>query len=139
MSPRHRIIVLGGLAAGTLFGCASSNPSGSMPSGAAPTISNLTVTPTNVAVGKLQTLSGQFDFEDPDGDLSEIGLTVKMGAQSTSIPRSALQNVSGQTAGQGFFAAALQVPQSGTVELHVVVYDAAGQVSNELQQNLTAQ
>ena len=75
-------------------GCASSSggSSGGTASGTAPTINNLTVTPTTVAVGKLETLSGQFDFDDPDGDLSQIGLTIRIGAQSTTVPKSALQN-----------------------------------------------
>ena len=121
-------------------GCASNSGDESPTmAGTAPTIRGLTISPMTIEVAKLATLSGQFDFEDPDGDLAQIGLTIRTAGQSTTVPKSNLQNLSGQKSGKGIYAAAAQVPQAGPVDLLVVVYDAAGHASNELQVTVAAQ
>jgi hypothetical protein len=115
------------LALASILACSSS----------APTISGLSITPTEITAGSAATLSGQFDFADPDGDLSDVAMTITRGSQTSTIPKAPLQGVGGQQSGKATFAALLQVPTPGPVELRVTAYDGAGNVSNELTTTVT--
>lgn len=101
-------------------------------SSAAPSISGLSITPTELPVGVATTLNGQFDFTDADGDLSDVTMTIQRGTQTSSLPRAPIQGVGGQKSGKAGFAALFQSGAAGPVEVHVTAYDGAGNVSNEL-------
>ena len=116
-----------------MSGCASTSAKGS-----APVISNLSISAQTIVVGQTETLIGQFDFADPEGDLKDLGLTLSLNGQSTTVPRAALQGVGGQTTGKANYTILVAAPQAGTVELKLVAYDAAGNASNELKQNVVA-
>ncbi len=120
---------------GSLLACSSDDGS---TSGSPPNVTAVTITPTSVAVGKAVTLTGEFQFEDPDGDLSQFSLTMKMGAQSTTTPKGAIQNVAGQKSGKGIFAASLVAPQAGDVEVALTLYDAGGNASAAFTTVVTA-
>lgn len=118
------------LALVTLSACSSSG-------GTAPTISGLSITPTDITVGAATTLNGQFDFTDADGDLADVTMTIQRGTQTSSLPRAPIQGVGGQKSGRAGFAALFQAGAAGPVEVHVTAYDGAGNVSNELTTTIT--
>jgi hypothetical protein len=120
-------------ATSAMNGCASTAAKSS-----APVISNVSISAQTIAVGQTETLTGQFDFADPDGDLKDLGLTLSLNGQSTTVPRAALQGVGGQTTGKANYTILVAAPQAGTVDLKLVVYDAAGNASNELKQSVVA-
>ena len=53
-----------------LSGCSSDDGD----AGAAPTIADLALTPTEVEVGKTNALSGSVTIDDPDGDVAQVGV-----------------------------------------------------------------
>lgn len=129
-------------ASASASGCASTandaNDGGSA-AGSAPIIRAFTLSTTTLTAGKLETLSGEFTYEDVDADVSQFEITIKAGAQTSTLPKSAVQNAGGMKSGKAAVAIALQVPQAGPVEVRLIVTDSAGHSSNELRVSLTAQ
>ena len=125
------------------MGCASatgeSTDGGATTTGSAPKISAFTLSRSTIAAGKLETLTGEFNYEDSDADVSQFVMTIKAGAQSSVLPKSDVVNASGMKSGKAAVAVALQVPQAGPVEVHLAVTDTAGHTSNELVVSVTAQ
>jgi ABC-type amino acid transport substrate-binding protein len=109
-------------------------------SGAAPTIGDLTLQTTSVVVGQQATVSGQFTFSDPDGDVESFSVTVTAptGASQTVGPQ-AIQNAEGVTDGPVSLAVVFNPGVAGDYGLEVWVTDSAGNDSNRLTGTVTAQ
>jgi hypothetical protein len=110
----------------------------------APTISNLTMTPTTLPVAQQTTVSGTFSFVDPDGDLDQIGIEVTLpdGSKQGSkqgLPMTDLMNVGTMTEGQLAWALIVAPPQAGTYQLSLWITDLDMNESNHLQSTATAQ
>src|SRR5687767_12431845 len=106
----------------------------------APTISNLTASPGTVPVGQQTTISGTFAFEDPDGDLDQLGAAITLPDQSKQqLAMTDLANVGSMTDGTLGWALIVVPPAAGTYKLELWITDAVGHESNRLETNATAQ
>jgi hypothetical protein len=126
------LLVLG-LLVGLVAGCGED-------SGTAPAISDLTLQTTSVVVGQQATVSGQFTFSDPDGDVESFSVTVTAptGASQTVGPQ-AIQGAAGVTDGPVALALVFNPGVAGDYVLEVWVTDGAGNESNRLTGTVTAQ
>ncbi|MBI5477669.1 MAG: hypothetical protein HY906_02370 [Deltaproteobacteria bacterium] len=108
--------------------------------GTAPAISDLTLQTTTVTVGQQATVSGQFTFSDPDGDLESfsVQVTAPTGLSQTVGPQ-AIQGAAGVTAGPITLAVVFNPGVAGDFVLDVWVVDSAGNESNRLTSTVTAQ
>jgi hypothetical protein len=107
----------------SLVACASDDTT-------APTISNLTFSPTALPVGQQTTVSGTVAFSDPDGDLDQLGVEVTLPDQSKqSLPMTDLQNVGTMTDGTIAWALIIAPPAAGTYRMSLWITDADGHAS----------
>src|SRR5688572_10897000 len=84
----------------------------------APTISNLTYSPSSVTVGQQATISGTLAFVDPDGDLHQLGAEITMPDNSKQeLAMVNLQNVGSMTDGSLSWALIVVPPMAGTYQL----------------------
>jgi hypothetical protein len=107
--------------------------------GTAPTISDLTIQTTSVTVGEQVTVSGQFTFSDPDGDLESfsVEVTAPTGLSQTVGPQ-AIQGAAGVTTGPVGLAVVFNPGVVGDYVFAVWVTDSAGNDSNRLSGTVTA-
>jgi hypothetical protein len=108
-------------------------------SGVAPKVSNLTLSQTTVKVGKVETITGDVSFSDPDGDVTQLGITLVQGGKTFAVPKAQVPTVAGMTTGKVAYQLTVGASQPGVVEAVVVVYDAAGHASNALTATVTAE
>jgi hypothetical protein len=108
--------------------------------GTAPTISDLSLQTTSVTVGQQATVTGQFTFSDPDGDLESfsVEVTAPTGLSQTVGPQ-AIQGAAGVTDGPISLAVVFNPGVAGDFVLDVWVVDGAGNESNHLTGTVTAQ
>ena len=106
----------------------------------APTISNLSYSPMSLPVGMQTTISGTIAFNDPDGDLEQLGaeITLPDGSKQT-LPMTNLQNVGTMTDGSIGWALIVVPPSAGTYHMSLWITDADGHTSNKLEASATAQ
>lgn len=117
-----------------LAACASDD------NGTAPTISNLTLSPSTLPVGQQTTINGSLGFSDPDGDLVDLGVELTLPDQSKqTLPMTALQNVGTMTNGSIAWALIVVPPTAGTYRLALWIVDANGNESNRLDGTAAAQ
>ena len=125
------------LAATLIAGCGGSSGDAE---GTAPTIRDLTLTPTSIAVGAQATMTGALTFDDPDGDLSQVGVEITLpNGTKQALPKSAVQGASGLKEGPVDVALVVLPPTAGTYGIDVFVVDQAGHESNHLTVDVTAQ
>ena len=118
-----------------LSGCSSDDGD----AGAAPTIADLALTPTEVEVGKTNALSGSVTIDDPDGDVAQVGVDATLpDGTKQSLPKTAAQGASGTKQGQLALALALAPPAAGAYQLDFFVVDSKGHESNRLRATITA-
>src|SRR5689334_9890883 len=104
----------------TLAACASEDST-------APTISNLTYSPTSLPVGQASTISGTLAFSDPDGDLDQLAALVTLPDQSKQmLPMSDLQNVGTMTDGSLAWTMIVVPPVAGTYHMSLWLTDVDG-------------
>ena len=107
--------------------------------GTAPTISNLSYAPSAVYVGAgggTQVVAGQFNFLDPDGDLSSATLAVIDGTGTVlSTTTTPIAGSLGQTSGTISGQVSVGTASAGTFSIRVSVTDRDGLRSNELSGN----
>jgi len=126
----NRILLLGALAvAAATAGCSD---------GESPEITNLSVAQKEITAGSAQTITGELDFADEQGDLSQFAVTVKVGDESYTTEKAALPDVAGKKSGKAAYSVAIKAAKAGAVTLAFVVYDAKGNSSNELEAEVTA-
>lgn len=108
--------------------------------GQGPTISALTYSPKNMAVGQSNTISGTMLFADPDGDLDELAASILLpsGARQDIAPTK-IQSVAGMKSGPLSWSMLIRPPVAGTYSLDLHVEDAAGHASNTMTAVITAQ
>lgn len=107
--------------------------------GTAPTISDLSLTPSEAPVGQQTTLTGKLLIDDPDGDEAEINVDFTLpGGQVQSLPSTPLQGVMGQMSAPVEFVLLLSPPTAGSYEVSVHCTDAAGNASNTLKTTIDA-
>lgn len=117
-----------------LVACASDD------NGAVPTITNLTLSQTTLPVGQQTTVSGTVAFEDPDGDLMELGVELTLPDTSKqTLPMTPLQNIGTMTSGTIAWSLIIAPPSAGTYGMELWTVDANGNASNRLDAALTAQ
>lgn len=117
----------------SLVACASDDTT-------APTISNLTFSPTALPVGQQTTVSGTVTFTDPDGDLDQLGVEVTLPDQTKqALPMTDLQNVGTMTDGSIAWALIIVPPTGGTYRMSLWITDVDGHASNHLEAAAAAQ
>jgi hypothetical protein len=119
-----------------LFGCESDDDAAP---GTAPTISDMKMTPTTIAVGKQESVTIDFAFTDPDGDVSAMNIDVETADGQKLSVTPAVQGVGGAKTGKGKVLLALIAPAAGETTVRIEAVDAAGNTSNALTDKLTAQ
>lgn len=136
---RGRIFVLWvGLAMHSMLGCGDDEKTATA-DGAAPTIADLALTPLEVEVGKVNNLSGSLSINDPDGDVTQIGMEVTLpDGNKQSLPKTQAQGTAGVKEGQVALVLAFGPPAAGSYALDVFVVDGKGRESNRLSTTLTA-
>ena len=104
-----------------------------------PAISNLVLSPTDIPVGKVSTVSGTVDFADKNADVSQLAIDVTLpsGAKQSS-GKTELQGAKGNPGGRVAVAIFPQPPVAGRYLVEVYVVDAKGHESNHLNATLTA-
>lgn len=108
--------------------------------GTAPTISDLTYSPSSGTVGTQINVSGQFYFEDLDADVSGLGVELELPDGSTqSLPTTAPQGTRGVNAGTIMFALAIIPPTAGTYTFEIWLTDDGANASNRLSGTLDIQ
>jgi hypothetical protein len=106
----------------------------------APTISNMTYSPTSLPVGVQTTITGNVKFTDPDGDLDQLAVEITLPNQSKQmLPMVDLQSVGSMTDGSFAWAMIVVPPTAGTYDMSLWVVDASGLESNKLEGSATAQ
>lgn len=106
--------------------------------GAAPKISDLTLSPLEVEVNKQVAISGTLTIDDPDGDVAQVGVDATDGSgRKQSLPKTPAQGASGVKQGQIAVALAFGTNVAGSYELSFFVVDAKGNESNRLAATVT--
>jgi hypothetical protein len=124
-------------ASASFVGCGGSSSGETDPD--PPAISNLALTPTEIPVGKLTTVSGTVDFSDKNSDVSQLAIDVTLptGARQ-SVGKTEVQGAKGKPGGPVAVALFLQPPVAGQYLVDVYLIDAKGHESNHLRTTLTA-
>ena len=105
-----------------------------------PMIADLTYSPMTVTVGQQFTVSGTMTFDDPDGDLAQLGIEVTSpGGMRQTLPMADLQGTGTMTEGTLTFAITSILPAAGSYGFSLWITDDAGNQSNRLDGTLTAQ
>jgi hypothetical protein len=100
-------------------------------SGAAPTISNLSIKPSTVSVGTASTVTGTLVVSDGDLDETEIDATITLpNGQSQALPPTVLQGAATQTSAAIQFAMLIDPPTAGKYVVSITVKDMEGMPSN---------
>lgn len=106
--------------------------------GTAPVIDTLALMPQQVTVNETATLSGGFNFTDPDGDIDTVRYFVASpDGQSTSV-QELVVDTAGLQAGMLQLALTLQLPAAGTYTVNVAAVDARDLESNWLEMSIEA-
>ena len=136
----HRLCLVAAAMLAAFGASACSGSSSSSPADGAPAISALTLNPSSVPAGKVVAVQGTVAFSDPEGDVTQvaIALTPQNGAEQPA-KRADAQNTAGQTSGTLSFLLDLQVPAPQTITVTLSVFDKAGNESNRLTGQITAQ
>lgn len=105
----------------------------------APEISDLTATPSSMTVGQQVTVSGTLVFEDPDGDLAQLGgeLTLPDG-RVQPLQMTDLLGVGDMKSGTLGWRMTVVPPSAGTYTLTLWLTDGDGNESNRLAATATA-
>jgi len=104
-----------------------------------PVISDLTATPSSMTVGQQATISGTLVFDDPDGDLEELGAEITMpDGMRQALPMTDLIGVGDMTSGTLAWRMIVVPPTAGTYTLSLWLADADGHESNRLEATATA-
>jgi hypothetical protein len=107
--------------------------------GAAPTVSALTIAPTEIAVGATTTVSGTFAFADADGDVTNLAVSITPpGGALVPGPVTPVAAAAGVTAGTINWSVVLAPPAAGDYVLTLGVIDDADHASNALEGIVTA-
>lgn len=108
--------------------------------GSPPEISDLSYSPSSVTAGQLATVQGSFSFEDPDGDLLEMLVTLTDPAgNNMEMPATEVTDAKGKTIGIVTLQLALVAPAPGTYPFAVLVVDENGNDSNPLTGSIVAE
>lgn len=130
--------VLAGL---LVVGCSSSSDEDSTdgPTGSAPEISDFSLSPDEIEVGKKTTLTGTMSIQDEEGDVEKVSidLTLPDGTKQAAGTVE-LQNASGVKEGKVTFSLMLSLPSAGDYEVDLAVLDSKGHESNHLNATVTA-
>ncbi len=107
--------------------------------GEAPTVSALTIAPTEIAVGATTTVSGTFAFADADGDITNLSVSITPpGGALVPGPVTPVAAAAGVTAGTINWSVVLAPPTTGDYVLTLGVVDEADHPSNTLEGRVTA-
>ena len=108
--------------------------------GTAPTISNLRFAPSSLPIGEQTTVTVNVVFNDPEGDLDQLGVEITLPDHSKHTPPMRdLQNVGTMTDGWITWALIITPPGPGICQLSVWITDVDGNTSNRLDASATAQ
>jgi len=138
MNKLSSLLVLFGIVFITACGSGGGGSSGGSPSsgGTAPTISNLTYSPTGATVGQgggAVTVTLSMNFIDADGDITTGRITSSGGVDVSG----ALAGMSGLTSGSLQMQLASGTSQAGNWTFQVWVVDGQGNASNKLSGTFT--
>ena len=116
--------------------CASSSGSGS--TGTAPVISDFTLTPAALSVGKTTEVDGTMKIDDPDGDLASASGSLHSPDGSEAQIQPVNLTGSATSVEIQFKIPALPTPTAGDYVVTVQATDHAGNTSNKATFTLTA-
>jgi hypothetical protein len=107
----------------------------------APTISELTYNPTTITVGQQATVTGTVRFDDPDGDVAQLGIEIVLpNQQHQNLPLTDVQGLVGMmTEGTIGWAIIVVPPLAGRYGFSLWITDSEANASNKLDGSLMAQ
>lgn len=120
-----------------VWGCIVPACSSEDDAGAAPSIADLQLSPTEIPAGDATNVNADFTFEDPDGDVEDVAIVLTVEGMAVDL-MTGLVGPSGQTAGAGRVILMVQPVQAGPIEVELRVIDASGNESNVLSSEVTA-
>lgn len=124
------------VAAASLLACTSTSSNG----GSAPTITEFTLTPTTLTVGKTTEVNGSMTIEDVDGDIAGVsGEVVFPDGKAVPVQDVNLATGSAKKAPVLYKIPALPVPLAGQYTVSVQARDHEGNQSAKASFKLTAQ
>ena len=136
-SLRSSLLVLLSLATSVVVtACASSSGNGSP--GTAPVISDFTLTPAALSVGKTTEVNGTMKIDDPDGDLASASGSLRSPDGSEAQIQPVNLSGSAMSVEIQFKIPALPTPTAGDYVVTVEATDHAGNTSNKATFTLTA-
>lgn len=122
------------LALAVLAACGSDDDSGS-----APTISSMSLSPGQVAVGVQAMVGGTIAFEDPDGDVENIELDLASPGGMHSAMEVEVSGTDDVVDGTVAFTITLLLPAAGSYTISAQLVDTHGNFSNTKSAPLVAQ
>jgi hypothetical protein len=99
--------------------------------GSAPTISDLAVDASGVRIDEPSLVLLNFSFEDPDGDLDMVTISLQAGGEAQEV-QAPIEGAADVTEGEVPAAMAVQIAAAGTYSFGLWVVDAEGNESNHL-------
>jgi hypothetical protein len=132
--PTKRELFLGAVtacvAALAAAGCAAGEP---------PSISNLALAPTTITAGEATQVTGGVDFEDADGDVSDVFFGLALDGEDQGETSQEVAGADGLSSGRAAFILQLQPPVPGEIDVSVWLVDAEGNESNTLSETIVAE
>jgi hypothetical protein len=120
-----------------LEGCSDASDA-SDAKGAPPTLEHVIFDRTEVAVGRIETLTVTLDYADADGDVARLGRQLKLAGATTKAPELLdMPEASGQKQGRQQLAFQLGVSQAGAVDVDFWLVDAKGNESAKVTTTIT--
>jgi hypothetical protein len=100
----------------------------------APSISDLSYTPTTLVAGQQNVVNGSFAFEDPDADVLALDIEfVLPDGRRQALPTIDVQDSAGQVAGTIALALLVIPPVPGDYGFSLWLTDSTGDESNRLE------
>jgi len=126
------------LSAAPLLGC-SDDAADSSEKGSAPTLVDVTLDKTEIAVGALETVKITITYSDPDGDVVKVGEQLVAPSGTSQAPNTLdLAEAAGQKEGTHAFALQLAAPAAGEAQVSFWLVDAQGNESGKVTRTITA-
>lgn len=113
------------------FGSAACDTETASGGGTPPKIADLTVSKSEIAAGKAETLELGFSYEDAEADVSAAVVQLTFAGQDVPVSPAPI-NAQGQPKGIGKALVAIQAPTAGQLDIRLHLEDAQGNSSNEL-------
>ena len=121
-----------------VFGC-SDDAAETAEKGAPPTLVDVTLDKTEIAVGALETVKITISYSDPDGDVAKLGEQLVTPSGTSQAPNVLdLPEAAGQKEGTHALAFQIAAPAAGEAQVSFWLVDAQGNESEKVTRTISA-